>query len=393
MPVLIVVIIALIGGFYFYSRKKNDGVGGGNWVQFFAQGKDVGFSFKEIELLRQLAVKCELEEPASLFYSQSQLDKCIRSMVRGMRMSGESEDQGTHDFLSKLYDYRKKIEMNKPKIKHGISNSRQIMDGQMLQIQVSGTKVFKSQVVKNTNQYLTISRPVSSKNNSSSAWQGTKVSVYFSREGDAGYVFDTVVQDEVFSKGISSLKVAHSDSLFRTQKRKSIRIKLHKAAFLYLVPEDEPPHKLELVPGLKCFLEDLSDTGCAVTVAGKTDPGLRVKVQFALDNAPVCMTGTIRSTSFREDTGRSRLHIEAYTLPLETRNRILGEVFGVVPEEDDDELPFRVLDDEAAGIGPKPLAQAGLDNAVAESVNADSFFDDNTLNGFGDSTMLDLDDL
>ena len=354
MPILIVIIAAVVAGLYFFSRTKKEG--GGNWVQFFAKGKDEGFSFKEIELLRQLAVKCNLEDPSSLFWSQSQLDMCIRTMVRGIRMAGESEEQGTQDFLSKLYDYRKRIEMNKPRNKNGISNSRQIGEGQILKILVAGTGVFKSQIIRNTSQYISISRPINNKNSSGTSWVGEKISVYFWREDDAGYVFDTVVQDEIFSKGITSLKIAHTESLFRTQKRKSIRIKMQKAAFLYIAQENEPPHQLEMDPGLKCFLEDLSDSGCAVTVGGKAEAGLRVKIQFALANVPICMTGVVRSTSFREDTNRSVLRIEAETLPMETRNLILGEVFGMLPQDDEEELPFRVLEEEAASIATQGLA-------------------------------------
>jgi c-di-GMP-binding flagellar brake protein YcgR len=265
-------------------------------------------------------------------------------------MSGESDDTGTQDFLSKLYDYRKKIEMEKPRVKNGISSSREISEGQPLRVLVTGTGVFKSQVVKTTSQYMTISRPTSNKVQSGLSWNGLRISVYFWRADDAGYVFDSQVEDEVFSKGISSLKISHSDSLFRTQKRKSVRIKLHKSAFLYLRAEDEAPGTIEAAPGLKCFLEDLSDTGCAVTVGGKAAAGLRVKVQFALDNTAVSMSGTVRSVDFREDVNRSILHIEADSLPLETRNQILGEVFGMLPEEDEDELPFRLLDEEAEGM-------------------------------------------
>jgi len=110
---------------------------------------------------------------------------------------------------------------------------------------------------------------------------------------------------------------------------------------------------------MKCFLEDISDTGCAVTVGGKAEPGLRVKVQFALNNAAVCMTGTVRSIEYKEDTNRSTLHIEAEALPIEIRNHILGEVFGMLPDEDEDELPFRVLDSEMPSLG----ANGGSENA------------------------------
>jgi c-di-GMP-binding flagellar brake protein YcgR len=344
VPALIIVI-AVLGVVMLILSRSNKGKKV-SWLQFYAKGKDAGFSFREIELLRRLAVRSNLEDPASLFWSQNQLDVCIRSMVRNMNLSGGDSDTGSHDFLSKLYDYRKKIEMEKPRNKNGISNSRQISDGQNLRVLVSGFGVFKSQIVKSVGQYLTISRPVSSKLPGTFSWLGQKISVYFWREDDAGYVFDTEVLDEVFSKGIASLKISHSESLFRTQKRKSVRVKLHKSAFLYPLANEEDASRIEVNPGLKCFLEDLSDTGCAVTIGGKAVSGLRIKIQFALNNVPIVMSGTVRNTEYKEDLNRSLLHIEADPLPIEIRNQILGEVFGMLPEEEED-LPFRVLDEEA----------------------------------------------
>jgi len=348
LPILFI-LVAVLGVIYLaVSRPKKEG--GGNGVQFFSKGKEAGFSLKEIEMLRQLAIQCGLEPPHSIFESQTQLDKCIQFMVRSIRMSGGGEERGTSDFLSKLYDYRQKIEIGKNHAQNKIAHSREISEGQTLRVLVVGTGVFDSQVVKNTSQYMTISRPVNDKKPSSMAWTGLKIAVYFWRADDAGYVFDSEVLDEVYSLGIPSLKIAHGESLFRTQKRKSVRTKMNKAAFLYLVPSDEPSHKLEAAPGLKCFLEDLSDTGCAVTVGGKAVEGLRVKVQFALNNIPVSITGTIRSTNYREDTSRTVLRIEAEPLPMEIKNHILSEVFGMLPDDDEDELPFRVMDGEMAAL-------------------------------------------
>jgi len=341
LAILFIVAIALGLIFLLVSHSKREGQG--SWVRFVSKGREAGFSFKEIDMLRHLAGQCKLEYPISLFTMQSQLDKCIYSLVRSIKMAGTSDDQGNQNFLSKLYDYRKRIELERSEIKNILSNSRQISEGQTLKILVEGTGVFRSQVVKNTSQYLTISRPISNKKSAvSMRWQGAKISVFFSREDDAGYVFDCEVLDEVFSLGIPSLKISQGEKLFRTQKRKSVRVKIHKAAFLYLVPINEAPHKLEMDPGLKCFLEDISDTGCSVTVGGRADTGLRVKVQFALDNTAICMTGTVRSIDFDEGANRSVLHIEAEPLPVESRIHILGEVFNMMPEEDEEELPFRV---------------------------------------------------
>ena len=345
-PVVIALLI-VSGGVMLVSSLTNKDKAG--WIQFFAKGKDAGFSFKEIELLRRLAVKSDLDDPSSLFWSQQQLDLCIRSLVKTVNLPGAGDQQENQDFLSKLYDFRKKIEMEKPKVKNGISNSRQIADGQNLRILVEGAGVFRSQTVKNTNSYLTISRPTSNKLPGTFSWQGTRLSVYFWREEDAGYVFDADVIDEVFSKGISSLKISHSASLFRTQKRKSIRVKMHKPAYLYMVYNEDEAGRIETEKGLKCFVEDLSDTGAAITVGGRAQANVRIKIQFALNNAPIVMSGTIRSVEYKEDQNRSMLHTEADPLPIEIRNKILGEVFGTLPDEEED-LPFRLLGEEADGM-------------------------------------------
>ncbi|MDR2768063.1 MAG: PilZ domain-containing protein [Treponema sp.] len=347
--IIIIVVSALVMVILSQSgsdKKKS-------WIQFFAKGKDAGFSFKEIDLLRRLAIKCSLDDPGSLFWSRNQLDICIRNMVRSTRLAGGG-DQATQDFLSKLYDYRKKIEMEKPRIKNGINDTRQIGEGQALRILSNGQGVFPSKLLKNTGQYLTIARPNNPKLPTSFSWIGLKLSVYFWREDDAGYVFDSDVQDEVFSKGSAALKINHGESLFRTQKRKSVRIKTHKMAFLYKLEGEEPSFTIEMAAGLKSFVEDLSDSGFAVTIGGKAAQGMRVKAQFILNNVPICISGTVRSLEYNEEQNRSLLHIEADPMPIETRNHILGEVFGLLPEEDD--LPFRMLDEEAESGGESASA-------------------------------------
>ena len=343
MVTLLFIIAILVICLYFFSRSKGEKPSG-NWFQFFSKGKEAGFSVRELEQLRRLVINCNIEDPASIFSSQKQMEICIRSVVNAVRMSGETDDPVMQDFLSRLFDYCKEVGL-KNSDKTSITTSRQITEGQSIKILVPGTGVFQSQVVKNFGNYLTITRPVNSKFSSSMQWEGLKLSVYFWREEDAGYVFDTEVVDEVFSKGISSLKIVHNDSLFRTQKRKSLRVKFRKAAFVYLV-DDIDPHKMERSPGLRCLLEDISDTGCAFRVTGQAPVGQRLKVQFSLDRIPVCMPGTIRSISYQQDTNTSTIHMEADPLPLWTRNHILCEVFDMLPEEDEDELPFRVAEEE-----------------------------------------------
>ena len=347
IPFIILAAVALVGVIYLARFNKGKS---GNWIQFFAKGKEAGFTIKDMEQLRRLVAACNIKDPAAIFKSQKQFETIIRSMVNTVRLSGENSDPATQHFLSKLFDYFKKIEMETVESKSRITTTRQINEGQYLRILVAGQGVYKSEVVKNFGNYITIARPVNSKNAASMQWTGVKVSIYFWREDDAGYVFDSEVIDEVFSKGISSLKVEHNDSLFRTQKRKSLRVKFHKPAFLYLVNENDNPHRLEKSAGLRCMLEDISDTGCAFRVLGQASVGLRFKVQFSLDKVPVCMPSTVRSIEYNQETNISLVRMEADPLPIATRNHILCEVFDMLPEEDEDELPFRVLEEEADAI-------------------------------------------
>ncbi len=303
-----------------------------SWLEFFAKGKDAGFSFGELQLLRKLALSAELDDPTTLFWSEKQLDRCIRELIKKSEVTGESRNQETQDFLSKLYEYRKKIEFDHPRYKKGITSSRSIGETQPIKILIDGMGVYKSQVVANSDRFLTIQRPNIPPQKGYIVWKGKRLAIYFWRKDDAGYVFDSYVLDEAMARGMSVLQIAHSDSLFRTQKRRSIRARTHKPAYLYLPPAEEPPEKIEVKPGLRCIIEDLSDTGCAITIGGKGVEGLRVKVQFEIDNQPVVMNGTVRSVDYNEEKNRSLLHVEALPLSLTTRNRILAEVFGVKPD-------------------------------------------------------------
>ena len=340
-------LFVLIG--YFLTHPSKEKIG--NWFQFYSKGKEAGFSSREVDQLKRLAVSCNIYEPLLIFTSQKQLDICIRYFVRSARDNGEIDEPSAQEFLSNLFDYCKKIEMEAAENKVRITTSRQISEGQHIKILVPGTGVFKSEVVKNFGNYLTVSRPVNSKITTALQWHGLKISIYFWREDDAGYVFDTEVMDEVFSKGISSLKIDHCDELFRTQKRRSMRIKLQKPAYIYTVKETDLPDILEKSPGLKCMMEDISDTGCAFRVKGHASAGLRLKVQLMMDRAPICMPGTVRSVDYNEEHGTSLIHMEADPLPHGTRNRILCEVFHMLPDEDEDELPFRVLEEEIESTG------------------------------------------
>jgi hypothetical protein len=300
--------------------------------QLYAKGKEAGFSRKELHFLRNVALQSGMEDYASLFQKADQLDTCIRTLLWTIRVSRE-EDPEKQDFLGRLYECRKNIELEGTQQR--LTNSYEITEGRVLRIVINYSAIYHSTVLKNTSLYLLLTRPASPDAAAAASWKGKRLSVYFWNEGDAGYVFDCTVLDEVFANGAAAIQVSHSNSLFRTQNRKSIRMKIHRSSVLSILNDeelsDEP--KTEAGAGLKCFVEDLSDAGCLVAIGGKACRGMRIKIQFVLENKPITMIGTVRSVEYNGESNRSHLHVAADPLPQETKNVIFGAMFGMPPED------------------------------------------------------------
>ena len=80
-----------------------------NWVEFYSMGKDAGFSFKEIGLLKKTAVVNRHQKPSSLFWSLDVLDKSIAGIHKRRDNEKDPEEREYLDYLlKKIYAYRKK---------------------------------------------------------------------------------------------------------------------------------------------------------------------------------------------------------------------------------------------------------------------------------------------
>ena len=115
-------------------------LGGGNfpWAQFYAKGRESGFSMKEIHLLRKVAVENRLENPTSLFWSIKQLDRSIRGTITKFRNEGSMSEESNINFIGKLFDFRRRVELNLPKYKLGLKSSRKIATHQKIKINLAG---------------------------------------------------------------------------------------------------------------------------------------------------------------------------------------------------------------------------------------------------------------
>lgn len=334
--ILLFIVIGLSAAIFFFSRTK---FGNFPWISFYLKGKESGFVFREINMLRKVAVENRLKDPTALFWSIKQLDYSIKGIILKYRSQGLEADPTANDFVSKLFDFRKRVEFQLPKYKLGLKNTREIPARQRLKITLPSMSPFVSLVGENLRKYLAIEYPKGPKLPEGFSWKGQQISVYFWRQGDAGYVFSTKVIDDYYDRKYPILHIAHTSNLVRSQKRKSVRVELSKNATLYpLKTADQANEEIETSQGLRCRLVDISEDGAAVLIGGRAKVGLAIKLQFELVDHTIVLNGIIKGVNYDMNKNRSLLHIQAFPPSHYMKNNILTYVYNVFGHRDD-ELP------------------------------------------------------
>jgi c-di-GMP-binding flagellar brake protein YcgR len=340
--ILIAVALIVVVGLILIRRA-----GGGKfpWLQFYLRGRESGFAFREINLIRRVAVEARLEDPTALFWSVKQLDRAIKGFIIKYRSRGEEQGPEYNALLAKLFELRKKVEFDLPKYKMGIKSSRKLLKNQVLRLSLPGAGPFVSKLIENTARYMAIEYPRGPKLPEGFTWKAQKVGVYFWKAEDAGYFFQTKVLEDHSDKKYPILWVAHADNLVRTQKRQEVRVETDLAAELFplrsIAESNETPDPGR---GLRCRIVDLSEGGIAIHIGGKARVGLPVKIQFEIGDSRIIMSGVVKGLNYDQKKNRSLLHVQASQPSTHVRNRLLIYVFNLFGER------------EAAAAGRQPEA-------------------------------------
>ncbi|MBU0955201.1 MAG: PilZ domain-containing protein [Spirochaetes bacterium] len=310
-------------------------------IEFYSRAKEVGFGFSEANLIKKTAALANCEDPTNVFWSIHDLDAVIKYLSASQRREGTEKKRENVQFMEKIFEFRKKLEFDQPKYHIGIKSSRMIRLNQRLKVLLPGMGVFNATIIENNERCLSITLPVGGKVPAGFSWKGAKISVYFWRQDDAGYVFDTYVLEEVRVRNIPVLQLGHSDALFRTQKRKSLRIRSQLPSYLYLLKHLHGAYeKPERVPGMKCILQDISEDGASILIGGKAKPGMLVKIQTWLNEDQIVISGTVRSADFDAAKNQSQLHIEAIQPSPRMRNLIRSHVYNTREQAGNDDSVF-----------------------------------------------------
>ncbi|MDR2898606.1 MAG: PilZ domain-containing protein [Spirochaetaceae bacterium] len=370
--ILAIILIATV----FVLRFSHAGRNISELVRFYSAGMDHGFVRNEIRLLWKVGKYAELDVPSALFWSIPTLDKSLAVILKRAKAEGRENDEEIQGFLSHLYSYRTKVEMNQAKYKKGITSSRDMVKDQRLRVVLKGKGVFASRVMMNTAKALIISFPLmTEKELTGIPWKNQRINVFFRRQNDASYFFETLVFDMGMHHETPTLTVGHTDELIRTQKRKSIRVACSFYAQLYikrLIPGQlTDPCKVETEAGMRCLVEDISEKGALIRIGGKGASGMTVKIQFTIQDIVIVMTGIVKGVEYKEETNQSLLHFQCDSMAPRMRNAILAYVYNILPKEEKDILDAIRLSEE-----DNPDEESTDSAESMESVSSESISDD-----------------
>ena len=304
-------------------------------IKFYLMGFDFGFKIHEINLLWRLSKTSNLEEPTALYWSISALDHCISTVINESRANATEQEPQTQHFLQKLYKYRTKVELD-PTNSKNMRTTKSLTRGQPLRIILPGHGVFSSKVL-NVGRELVISMPLQKKQIivPGKDWLNKKVNVYLFRHNDAEYVFDSYVKNIVQFNSENALYLEHTENLLRVQKRRSVRSDTAIYGQLYIENSETLNHtEPETASGLKCLIEDISEDGALVRIGGKGKTGLKLKLQYLIDEQVVVMYGITKGVEYNTKLNQSRMHFECLEIDPAMRNLILTFVYKLLPENE-----------------------------------------------------------
>ncbi len=365
-------------------------------VGFYAKGMDAGFSLAEINLLWNAVRRARLQNPPAIYGSIEELDKAINQIAGTKKFSERKGTDSETVILKKLFNYRNQLELNKSKHRSGLKSTRNIVIGQKLTIRAEGAGIYTSRVVENSPGYLTITIPVGKPLPPGFSWRSGKMNVYFWRQNDAGYFFQSRLFEQYYDHRNLHFRMHHTDNILRSQKRRSVRAAAEiPARIYYLKSIDEANQWLESSPGASCLITDISEDGAAVRAAGRGKKNKPIKLQFKIRNEVVVVSGVVKRVQYNEEKNTSILHVEFLAPGENTRMILLSYVFdidrkrargeneesretlrvisGLVPENDDEpeelteeENPEISADPDGAEVQDAEVQDAEVDDADVE---------------------------
>ena len=328
-----VIVLLILASFLLSDRGR----GIADFFRLLSKGKKLGFSLSQVLFLSNVAKAVGLAEASDMLESPAALDACVAEIVKRAKADGLESGWETQNTLSLLYERRRKMDVESSRKAPGIASTREIRRGQPLLVVLTGAGAFSSKVMQNSRSCLTIDLPrAPSVMSTKLDWNNKPLKVFFWRSDDAGYVFQTAVIPRKRGDNRAVLQLKHSGKVSRFQMRKNTRAKCSIPAQLYMLKNDESDVEIEPETGMKCVLQDLSVTGARILAEGNVTRGMKIKIQFMLQDELIMMAGNVKSSDYKPAKGSSLIHFECTSIRPKMKNDVLAFVYSVLPETEED---------------------------------------------------------
>lgn len=268
-----------------------------NGADFITRGKEAGLGNKEIKLLKKTADILKMDKPLTLMGSVTNIDNAI-SQIDKLLKSNNYSDLDLIDHLEELYDYRKKIELERLEKKSIIQSTKELGLNQQVKIMVGNIETpIIGHVTENNPNYLAIDLIKTTSIKPGINWDGP-INVYFWKKDDAGYYFESLVGETPTPQ---QWKIAHSSSLIRSQKREDIRVDVEINAYVYKLDDiSKKNSKHEGFVGTFAQLKNISEGGAAFLINGIINKTTPLKIEFILNENTVVVCGVVKDSSYNK---------------------------------------------------------------------------------------------
>jgi c-di-GMP-binding flagellar brake protein YcgR len=284
----------------------------------------------EVNLLKHLIGVCEITLPDRLFTSFELFNSCLEE--HGPDVSGPITDAD----VKRLRLIRNKIFFGERSQLPPVRTTHELKSNQWLHLRRFSTRdVFMASVVEAGASGLLVSTPQVNKKYVR-LYAGERFDVYFWRDRDASYHFETEVVGQTGAHYlITTLK--HVDDVERIQRRQFHRIDTSIRVSAIPVPRKDldrinsgEPIDTRGHPGLRAYVVDISGAGFALAAHTALNANDLVYVEIPGDGgeeSPIPVIGKILNITRRELTGESLMHAEFVGLSADLHERIFQLIY------------------------------------------------------------------
>jgi c-di-GMP-binding flagellar brake protein YcgR len=331
---ILLAIAALVMLYYYWARKYNLKTARNINLKkkdFYSLCRNVELSGDESKILLNLVFKNEIKYPLTVFTSAKVLDDILKKAFKEIENDKTLADEQKTARNSAFLDIKAKIEANSRR-NIGIRSTRFIHIDQKIIIFCRGKGYFYAAVRRIFNEFITVEL-LSSNVTTAIFVKGDFIKVYFWREEDAGYTFESQIANVSTDPKIYNIN--HSERLQRTQKRKYKRVPANITGEIFPVyGRVENGKKIfNVADGQKqaCNIFDLSAGGLKLRLTGPVRKEDKVfRIDFLLNKKNISIIGKLIRLRQYEDSS-SEITIQFARFTLEDKNVINKYVYNYLP--------------------------------------------------------------